>query len=182
MITRLAVRDGVPAVHVVRRPAEAESLLALGAEHALATQDPDFDTTLAETCTRLGIDYALDPVAGDDTGRLLAALVPGGTVVVYGKLSGRPCVVDGDDLIFRNKRVEGFTMYTWVAETSKLGQLRMVFTAQGALDGDLGSEIRARIPLARFEEALASLRAESGGGKILLVPTENEVSSEPGAP
>jgi NADPH:quinone reductase-like Zn-dependent oxidoreductase len=153
----------------VRRPEQAAALQALGAEHVVLSTAPDADATLHALCAKLGVTYAFDAIAGDATDQLARALPTGGHVLVYGMLSGQPCHVDGNALVFRRLHVEGFTMYAWLEHTSMLGQLRTVRAAQRRLGDDLRSEVRATRPLADHVAALALARGSTSGGKVLLM-------------
>lgn len=168
MLVRLCVREGLPLVNLVRRPEQAAALAALGAEHVVVATAPDADATLHALCAKLGVTYAFDAIAGDATDQLARALPIGGRLLVYGALSGQPCHVDGNTLVFRRLQVEGFTMYAWLEHTSMLGQLRTVRSAQRRLGDDLRSEVRATRPLADHVAALALARGATSGGKVLL--------------
>ncbi|MFN0062054.1 MAG: hypothetical protein ACKVPX_06020 [Myxococcaceae bacterium] len=119
----------------------------------------------------MGATLAIDPVGGALTGTLLRALPEGGVVRIIGNLSGAPATFDPNDVMFRRKRVEGFTMYEWVKRTSLLGQMVMINRVQGLLHGPLATEIRARVPLADYRLALDAYERSMSGGKILLVPS-----------
>jgi NADPH:quinone reductase-like Zn-dependent oxidoreductase len=170
MIARLAIREGLPMIHVVRSAAQVEALRALGAEHVLDSTTAGFAADLRARCQRLGATLALDPIAGETTGVLLHALQPGGVVRVYGSLSGAPIQVDASDLLFARKRVEGFTMYEWLETTSLLGQLRVAAAAQANIGGPLATEVRARVTLDAFAEAIDGYERAMSGGKVLFVP------------
>lgn len=170
MIARLALHRGLPMVHVVRGEAQREALRALGAPHVVDGAAPGFEGELAGLCRELGATLALDPVAGPMTGTLLRALPDGGVVRVYGTLSGAPSVFDPDDVVFRGKRIEGFTMYTWVRGTSLPRQVATLMRAQAMQRGPLATEIRARVPLEGYAAAIADYERAMSGGKVLFAP------------
>jgi NADPH:quinone reductase-like Zn-dependent oxidoreductase len=169
MLIRLCRRHGIPLINVVHRPALAAVLRGLGEEHVLDSSAPDFDGALREATHQLGATYALDAVAGEMTGRLLAAM-PSGTVVVYGALSGQPCLAGPYDLIFRDKRVEGFWLSEWLRRQNTLLLLLRLRAVLPLLAGDLSSEIAARIPFAEAPARLPDLLKTTSGGKTLLIP------------
>ena len=169
MLSRLCRRRGLPMVDVVRRPEQAEALRADGAEHVVVSTAPGAGAEMRATCARLAVRLAFDAIGGEATRQLAHALPDGGRVVVYGLLSGEPCVVDTADLVFRDTHIEGFTMYRWLADTSMLGQLRVLRGAQKRLVDDLRSEVRATRALAEHGEAIALARAQASEGKVLFV-------------
>ena len=170
MVARLALKTGLTMIHVVRGPAQVDALRALGAEHVLDSRASGFEDELKALCKRLGATLALDPIAGEMTGTLLRALEPGGIVRVYGSLSGEPVRADTSEILFARKRVEGFTMYEWIETTSLLGQVRTAAAAQSMLDGPLATEVRSRVPLEEYADAIDGYERSMSGGKVLLLP------------
>jgi NADPH2:quinone reductase len=169
MLIRLCARERLPLVNLVRRAEQADSLRALGAEHVLVTTDPGCDDALRALCDRLDIRFAFDAVAGESTGQLARALGLGGTILVYGMLSGASCQVDPNVLVFRRLTVQGFTMYAWLEQTSLFGKLRTLKAAQRRLADDLRTDIRATKPLADHLAALALARGATSEGKVVWV-------------
>ena len=168
MIVRLCARAKLPLVNLVRRPDQAAALRAIGAEHVIVTSEADADAALRALCDRFAIRLAFDAVAGDSTAQLARAIGIEGRILVYGMLSGKPCQIDTDTLVFRRLHVDGFTMYAWLETTSTFGKLRTLRAAQRRLGDDLRSEIRATKPLVEYAEALALARGTTSDGKILF--------------
>ena len=168
MLVRLCARAKLPLINVVRRPEQAAALRAIGAPHVVVASEPGAAAALRELGDRHGVRFGFDAVAGESTDQLARAIGQGGRILVYGMLSGAPCQVDTDTLVFRRLRVDGFTMYAWVEDTSLLGKLRTLGAAQRRLADDLRSEIRATRPLAGFAEALALARSATSEGKVLF--------------
>ena len=55
-----------------------------------------------------------DPVGGELTGRVFNSMPPNGVVIGFGSLdSGKITGIDGVELRWGNKRLEGFTLYRW---------------------------------------------------------------------
>ena len=168
MLVRSCARAKLPLVNVVRRPEQAAALRAIGAEHVVVTGEPEAGERLRALCDRLGVRFGFDAVAGEATDQLARAIGLGGRILVYGMLSGKPCQIDTDTLVFRRLRIDGFTMYAWLEQTSTLGKLRTLKVAQRRLGDDLRSEIRATKPLADFAEALVLARGTTSDGKVLF--------------
>jgi NADPH:quinone reductase len=170
MIVRRCLRERLTLVNVVRRPEQAAALRAIGAEHVIVSTEPGADAALRELCDRLDVRFGFDAIAGDATAQLARAIGRDGCILVYGMLSGKPCQIEVEPLVFKRLRIEGFTMYAWLEHTSKLGQLRAVMAAQRRLGDDLRSEIRATRSLADHVDALALARGATSDGKILFAP------------
>lgn len=171
MLVRLCARERLALVSLVRRPEQAEALRAIGAEHVVVTSEADATESARDLCTRLDVRCAFDAVAGPSTGMLAEIVGMGGRILVYGMLSGAPCEVDPNVLVFRRLRVEGFTMYEWVEKTSMLGQLRTLSKAARRLSHELRTEIRGTYPLADHARALAEAGGATSDGRILFVHT-----------
>ncbi len=170
MIQRLAAAHGIACINVVRRPGQVDELIAKGMAPTLCSADPDFETQLAALCKTLGARIAVDAVGGALTGRVARALLPGGRVIVYGGLSGEEPRIGVDQLIFRDKKLEGFWLSSWLPGRSP-DELAQLAAEIPALARDtLSTDTRARYPLARFREALADYAGQMSGGKVLFVP------------
>jgi NADPH:quinone reductase-like Zn-dependent oxidoreductase len=169
MLVRSCARQRLPLVNVVRRRDQVDALRAIGAEHVVVTSEPGADEELRALCDRFAVRFAFDAVAGESTGQLARALGIGGRILVYGMLSGKDCQIDTGTLVFRRLRVDGFTMYAWLEQTSKLGQLRTLMAAQRRLADDLRSEVQATKSLREHADAIAVARGTTSGGKVVFV-------------
>ena len=176
MMARLAQRLKFPIIHVVRRAEQVTLLRGLGAAHVLDSTAPDFDAKLKDLCASLGATMAFDPVAGEMTGRVLAAMPCGSVAVVYGSLSGQPCMVDPKLLLYEQKRVEGFWAPVWAAKQGFLGRARVAMGLQKWLATDLRTEVCARVPLEKAAEAIEAYKKDMSGGKVLIVPGEKAIA------
>jgi NADPH:quinone reductase-like Zn-dependent oxidoreductase len=168
MILIAARERGVEGIHVVRR---REQVAAVEAEHVLVSSEPGFDGELAALAARLGATIALDAVAGDMTGRLVAALPKNSEVVVYGALSGQPSGgIDPMELAFGHKRVRGFEIATHVADLGLLRAWRFATAAQRRVRaGTFATAIADRVSLADAPARLAGYQGRMSDGKVLLV-------------
>ena len=86
-------------------------------------------------------------------------------------LSGQPCQLGAEQLVFKGISLTGFWLakvlrQTPPADTQALyGRL-----AQAVLDGTLKVNVEASYPLAEVKQALAHAGREGRGGKILITP------------
>lgn len=112
---------------------------------------------------------ALDCVAGEASARLAQSLAPGGTVVVFGHLSGQPISLRSQMLTGGQYCLKGFSLRP--AE-ERLGRAKLrslfdrIFAAVQA-GGAPEAAIKQIIPLSRFDDALALAEAD-GEGRVLL--------------
>ncbi len=170
MVLKLARKEDIPVVNVVRRAEQEELLRKLGAEHVVNSSEGEFEERLRIKCHELEVTLAFDAIGGAMTGQLARALVDGGTVVVYGGLSEQECRIHPHEFIFHRKKVEGF----WLAEFFRGGfgkdQLRALMGLPSLVGKDLESSIRARLPLESAAEALRIAGSDMTAGKVLFVP------------
>ena len=170
MVDRLARREGVHVINIVRRDAQVEFLKGRGATTVLNSDGADFDQQLREACRRHGARLAFDAVAGSLTQQLLGALAAGGRVTVYGGLSREPAQASPEQLIFGDKIVDGFWLVTWLARKNPLQILRLWRRAQKLLSAELNTTIRVRYPFRDVKQAIGEYLDRMTGGKVLLVP------------
>ena len=133
-------------------------------------EEPDFDQQLAAACLALGSTMAFDAIAGPLTGRLLKALPPRSTVVVYGALSGQPASFDPVDLTFGQKHISAFYLPAWTRGLGPQGLARVARRVQPLLGAELQTTVRATASLAQAPKQIAEYGRRMGEGKVLLVP------------
>jgi NADPH:quinone reductase-like Zn-dependent oxidoreductase len=170
MVLRLALRQGFPMVHLARFAGQVEELKSLGAENVLSLEDPDLDVHLKDLCHRLEATIAFDPIGGEMTGRVLAAMPKGSVAVVYGSLADAACAIRPERFIYEGKRVEGFWLPRWVEKKSLLGRMRMAMGVQKHLATDFQTPVRVRVALDGAVEAIAQYERDPDAGKALIIP------------
>jgi NADPH:quinone reductase-like Zn-dependent oxidoreductase len=166
----LAKLRSLRTVNVVRREALIEPLKKLGAD-AVVVDGPDLHKRVAEATEKASIRLAIDCIGGEATQRLAHAVAPGGTVVNYGALSGEPCRVAQQDLIFRKVSLRGFWLAHWFSEATPADQMA-VFGPLIKLvaEGKLSAPVEATYPLSRIKDALEHAMKPGRDGKVLLTP------------
>ncbi len=170
MILRLARRERVPAIHVVRRPAQAELLRRLGAEVVIDTSAPDALPRLRRATRELGATALFDAVGGPLTGELLEAMPDGSEAWVYGLLAGQPVQAGLDDLVFRRKRVQGFWLSDWLKDRGVRALVTLTPRLRRLLGSDLSTAIAERVSLDGVVAALGRYEADMTRGKVLVLP------------
>jgi NADPH:quinone reductase-like Zn-dependent oxidoreductase len=128
-------------------------------------EGPDFAATVAKETANAKIRLAIDGVAGGSTAALTGCLAPGGSVVLYSIVSGKPGVANGIDLIFRDIVIRGFWIYSPRFRSSPKIPEAMKLGARLVAEGRLNVPIAATYPLASAATALAHAEA---GGKVLF--------------
>src|SRR3984893_12800518 len=96
MIIRLAQRDGIRTLNVVRRKEAAAELEALGADAVIVSTDAPIDEQVRKIVGSEGVRYAVEPVAGQTGTEIFRSLHQDGRMLIYGSLTGEPIRVGED--------------------------------------------------------------------------------------
>jgi NADPH:quinone reductase-like Zn-dependent oxidoreductase len=171
-VVRLARHLGARSVSVVRREDQVGPLLAKGAD-AVVVDGADLPARVGEAVGGGTIRLALDAVAGAATRNLANAVSPGGTVVIYGILSGGGADFDATDVLFRDIAIRGFWLTVWF-RTTPHGDKRSLYRQLATMmsDGTIEIPIEANYPMGEVKKALAHAARPHRTGKILLVMNE----------
>lgn len=169
-LIRLAKAEGFHTVNVVRREELIEPLKAIGADVVVLDGD-DLGGQVRDAAGGAKIKLAIDAVAGEACIRLADCLADGGTVVNYGLLSGKPCMLTGHQVVFRGITLTGF----WLAKfltTAPAADIRGLYgdLLQRVADGSLQVEVEATYAIEDIKQALAHAGREGRGGKVLVTP------------
>ncbi|KAK9841202.1 hypothetical protein WJX74_001835 [Apatococcus lobatus] len=164
----LAKRKGVRTINIIRRSAQRDELLQLGADEVIATDSEDIKERVDEITGGKGAWAAADAIAGDTSAQLMGCIRTGGSVYVYGALSGLVANAPVLDLL-SGKTLTGFSLPIW----------RKAYDARGGPTA--GSEVMKLLEdnviqpltgktyrLEDFKEAIKASTEIGHGGKILL--------------
>jgi len=163
---------GLKPIAMLRRTDAADSLRALGAAEVLVTTADDYGDRLKAVFRDLEPAIFFDAVADQISERAFAAMPNGGRWVIYGKLDPTPPELrDPGQLIFMNKRIEGFWLTRWMRETppEKLGAAVAEVQARFA-DGRWKTDVTAHLALREVMEKLPAALAQPDG-KVIITPS-----------
>jgi NADPH2:quinone reductase len=170
LIIQLAQRRRLRTVNVVRRRAQVQELLDLGADAVVCTEDEPLVERVRAITGGAGVRAAIEAVGGPAAGQVAACLGPGGTMLVMGVLDDRPLgPIDAADLLFKGATIRGFWLVNWFARQAPdaigraFGEV-MTLLATGALQ----PPVEAEYDLADFRAALAHAERPGRRGKVLL--------------
>ncbi len=105
--------NGYDPIGLVRSRARALELQNATGIPVISTGDADWQSQVCTATQRRNVVAALDAVGGEIGSALLELVSPGGTLVSYGSLSGRPLEVEQVHLWMEAKAVRGFGMIHW---------------------------------------------------------------------
>ena len=166
MLLQLALRRKQTLLHIVRSPAQAQALRALGARHVVELHG-DSSPQLGALFAALGVSVVLEAHAGVHTDALLRALPRGGSVLVYGAGPDADCTIDPGELICNHKSIEGFFLTDWMKKAGFARSVQAGLAVQRVLNDEAPAEITARLPLDSYHQALDLLyRGRITDGKV----------------
>jgi NADPH:quinone reductase-like Zn-dependent oxidoreductase len=181
MIIRLAKRDGIRTLNVVRRRESVAELEALGADAVIVSTEGPIDEQVQKIVGHEGVKYAIDPVVGQTGTEMFKALHEDGRMLVYGSLTGEPIRVGEDPrhILSGRRTVEVFWLGYWLPKLDDSGFYPPGTPAASHLAGDIEALVRDDVLVtspgrsyALDEIGIAVGQAESIGrrGKVLLTP------------
>ena len=181
MIIRLAKRDGIRTINVVRRRDAVAELETLGADAVIVSTDGPIDERVREIVGPQGVRYAIDPGTGQTGTEIFRSLSEDGRMLVYGSLTREPIRV-GDDPRFTlsgRRRLEVYWLGYWVPRlddsgfyptgTPAMEQLLHEIAGlirEGVLETSPGTHFR----LDRIRDAVLEAESVGRSGKVLLAP------------
>jgi len=158
LLARLALPRGARLILNAPRSSVARWVARLAARAGLEVLDEGTDAPA---------EAALDAVAGEATGRLAERLAPGGTILVYGHLSGRPCMIPSALLTTRGLTVAGFSLRPAEAADPP-GARAALYADLAVLAAEAPELVHASFPLDEVERAIAAAAERGRRGRILL--------------
>jgi putative PIG3 family NAD(P)H quinone oxidoreductase len=165
---QLARELGATVVAAGRRRERLEPLRALGAA-ALCELGEDLPARVREATAGHGADLALDLVGGRHLPALLAALAPGGRLVLLGLLAGVRAEIDLSLILRRRLTVVGSTLRARSrAEKATLVAAFGEFAAGRLADGRLRAVVDHVVSWPRIAEAYAAAALGVAFGKIVV--------------
>lgn len=169
IVLQLAQLKGFKTVNLVRRREQVQELLDLGADAAFCTADSDVVSQVQAVTGGKGVKGAIEAVGGE-TGRLAhACLRPGGTMLVYGRLSDDDTPLNWGEMIFKGTTVQGFWLSYWFQTKPQMEILQSLLALMGLMaQGHLVPPVEAEYDLAQIVEAVQHAERPGRSGKVLL--------------
>lgn len=172
MVLRLANDSRIPLINIVRRKEQEDILKTLGAESVINSESENFEDQLREECHRVKATIGFDAISGEMTGKVLNAMPERSTMIVYGVLSYAPCGgIDGGELIFGQKRIQGFWLTDWVRKAGLFRILKASGQIQKRIaDGSFVTKVRQKLRFEDVPKGLVEYQKEMTAGKLLILP------------
>jgi NADPH:quinone reductase-like Zn-dependent oxidoreductase len=169
LVIRFARERGLHTVNIVRRADVVDGLRAEGADAVIVDDGGDLPAAILAATGGIRPRLALDAIGGRATAALASAVATGGTVAVYGLLSGQAPQAEARDLVFRDVHIRGFWLAAWycAADPEAIRDLHAGLAARLAR-GETHQAVEARYPLDRVADAVVHAARPGRNGKIML--------------
>ena len=166
---QMAKAKGIRVAATVRHESQKQLLLDLGAELVINTATEKLAKVIFEK-TEVGVDVVFDAVGGELGVKALSCLKQKGRMMVFGALALENLSINSGLLIFKNLRIEGFWLSSWIESLSAEQRMKAFQRVFGFLmQDDSKADVAATYPLAEFKAALNAYEQAGRNGKILLV-------------
>ena len=170
LINRLARSNGWNVANIVRSEAAADKVRAAGGA-AIAIDGSDLSEQVSAATNAGRICLGIDALAGDHCLRMADALSEGATLVTYGRLSGEPCRIEPNNLIFRGLMATGFWLGPALARRTNDEVIALYAElAEAIASGELATDIEATYPIEAIKDAAAHAKRGGRSGKVLVTP------------
>jgi NADPH:quinone reductase-like Zn-dependent oxidoreductase len=163
-----ANRLGATPIAVTRTRAKRARLIEEGAAEVIVTEE-DGDVAgrvLALTGGR-GAEHIFDAVAGPAVGELARAVAPGGTLFLWGALSGQPTPYPGFDLGMPALSLRTYTLFEITKDAQRMRRA-VAFVGSGLRTGAFRPVVDRLFPLDEIVRAHEHLESNAQFGKIVV--------------
>ncbi|MFD0539581.1 zinc-dependent alcohol dehydrogenase family protein [Actinomadura luteofluorescens] len=163
----VADRIGATPIALTRTAAKKEALLKEGAAEVIVTGSDDVAGRVLAATGGRGAEFVFDAVAGPGVTDLARLVAPGGTLLVYGALSGEPTPYPGIDLGMPALNMRTYTMLETARDPERLRRAA-AFVTSGLRSGAFRPVIDRTFPLSEMADAHRHLESNTQIGKIVV--------------
>ena len=163
----IAHAEGAISIATTRTSAKKAELLALGADHVIATEEEDLIARVMEITAGKGARIVFDPVAGKGIEILAAATAAGGTIFEYGALAAEPTPYPLFTALHKHLTIKGYTLFEVVANPEAFTQAKQ-YIFDHLAKGDFKPRIDKTFSLADIVEAHRYMESNAQIGKIVV--------------
>lgn len=165
-----ANRVGATPIAVTRTRDKRERLLEEGAAEVIVSDEEDVPARLLALTGGRGAEHVFDAVAGPGVTDLARAVAPGGTLLLYGALSGLPTPYPGFDLGMPALNVRTYTVLETTKDPRRLRRAE-AFVVSGLRAGVFRPVVDRLFPLEDVVGAHRHMESGARFGKIVVTVT-----------
>jgi NADPH:quinone reductase-like Zn-dependent oxidoreductase len=166
---QMAKAAGIKVAATVRHEDQKAHLLNLGADLVINSETEKLQKLISEH-TGEGVSVVFDAVGGVLGAKALASLRQGGKMMVFGLLSLENIPLNSGLMIFKDLKIEGFWLSSWMESLSDSEKFKAIQVVFGFLiQHSENVDVAGSFPLEQFKEAIEAYEKPGRNGKILLV-------------
>jgi len=164
---QLVKGEGATSIAASRTSKKRAELLALGADHVIATAEEDLPKRVEEITGGKGARLIFDPVSGPYVETLAAAAAQNGIIFEYGALSMEPTPFPLPQALRKGLSMRGYSLMEFRPRT-ELMQTATKYIYDRLADGRLKPKIAKTFPFSRSAEAYRFLESNEQIGKVVI--------------
>lgn len=167
-VLQIARMHGATTISTTRSEANRQYLLDQGADHVFVDNGSDIAAFLTDVTQGAGPDLAFDPVGGDFMERYAMAMAKGGTMLIYGGLTGTYSTPPFLAMVQRNLWFRAYSLFNFVenAEACARGK---AFVYEALSSGKLRPTIDRVFPMEGYVDAWRYLKGKRDNhGKVVV--------------
>ncbi|MHB6912681.1 zinc-dependent alcohol dehydrogenase family protein [Streptomyces sp. DB-54] len=162
-----ALRVGAVPIATTRTAAKKDALLAAGAADVVVTDEEDVVARVRGLTGGRGAEFVFDAIAGPGVLDLARVVAPGGTLFVYGALSGEVTPYPGFDLGMPALNMRTYTLFETTADLERLRRAE-AFVTSGLRTGAFKPVVDRVFVLDEIAAAHRYMEAGAQVGKIVV--------------
>ncbi len=166
----IANNNNLKTINIVRKHSTRDQLISKGVENVMVSNDDRFLAEFQQIAHKFDCRMAFDAVGGSLGGQMLNAMPPESRLIVYGGLSNLPLAeLDILGLIFKGKRVEGFDLNRWWANSSDTTKNTVAeYITELIGSGNISNHVSRIVDLVDIVSGLRHYLSHMSDGKVLL--------------
>jgi NADPH:quinone reductase-like Zn-dependent oxidoreductase len=170
LFTAIAEDHRIATISIVRSEQRAQQLRdRFPAVPVVSTSDPGWVEQVRAAAAGRPIPVALDPVGGSTSADLLAALSPGGSLIIYGDLTQEPIPLHASAILYSALAIQGLTINRWLTAVSPEQRASDVASAVAIATGlPHHFDVAAVYPLDRIAEAVREVAQPGKVGTVVV--------------
>jgi len=162
------VRDaGATSIALTRTSAKRAELIALGANHVVATDEEDYPARAHEITGGQGVRLTLDPVAGAFVEKLADAAAPGGIIIEYGTLSLAPTPFPLFSALGKGLSMRGYLLME-ISQNPSLLAIAKKYVFDRLANGRFAPKIARTFSFEETVDAYRFLESNQQVGKVVV--------------
>jgi NADPH:quinone reductase-like Zn-dependent oxidoreductase len=163
----IAKAEGAISIATTRTSKKKAELIALGADHVIATEEEDLVARVNEITSGKGARIVFDPVAGPGLEALGQAAAQNGIIFEYGALSTEPTPYPLFAALSKHLTIKGYTLFELVADPKAL-PIAKQYVFDRLASGAFKPRIDKTFPLSEIVEAHRYMESNAQIGKIVV--------------